>query len=88
MDLVVAGQQLAFGAHQLGPVDGEALPGRHREAPAQQGHLVAAGHGHQEATAALRQGRCQLQAEFVVTHEGEVLGQPTSSAPRRAATSI
>ncbi len=57
-------------------MDGETFAGGHGEPTTQQGHLVAARHGHQEAAAALGQGRGELQPQAVVPHEGEVLRQP------------
>ena len=75
VDLVVGGQDLAVVAHQLGTVVGEPLAGGHGIAPAQQGHLITAGHGDQKTLGPFSQGGRQLEATLVIAHEGEVLGQ-------------
>ena len=75
MDLVVTGQHLAVGTHQLGPVIGGAFAGGYGETTAQQGHLIAAGHGHQETAAALRQASSQFQLAGLLAHEGKILRQ-------------
>ena len=60
MNLVVAGKQKAIGAHQFGAVVGEAFPCRHREAAAQKGYLITAGHRYEKTAATLGKAGGQL----------------------------
>ena len=75
MNLVVTGQDLAFAVDQLSAVAGETNPSRHRKTAADQGHLVTARHGDEEAAAALGQGRGEFEAQGVVAHEREIFRQ-------------
>ena len=76
MNLVVTAQEHAVTVDELSAVQSSrSITHRHGKAPAEQRHLIATRHGHQKATGLLRQGRGQLQAAGVLTHEGEILRQ-------------
>ena len=75
MNLVVGRQDLTVFTHQLGTVAGQSRTGGHGVTTAHQGHLIAAGHGDQEALSLLRNLCGLLQPLAVFAHEGKVLGQ-------------
>ena len=76
VNLVVTAQEHAVTVDKLSAVQGSrSITHRHRKATTQQRHLIATRHGHQEATALLRQGGSQLQSPAVFAHEGEILRQ-------------